>query len=111
MTKALPMKLPQDFAWVEAQPDDDWMGARLELDGHPVLEVQPCRSGWLVRVVLCDPLNPQPNVAVRSVAAGMRWSARWARNRVSRLRALVAETHWPPPALQPDPRFAEPLDA
>ncbi len=91
MTKALPMKLPADFIWVESQPEDDWSGARLELDGCPILQVQPCRSGWLVTVLLPDPLNPQANVAVRSVAAGMRWSARWARSRVGRLRSLVAD--------------------
>jgi hypothetical protein len=83
------MKLPEDFAWVQSQPTDGWVGARLELHGCPVIQVQPCRSGWLVRILLADPDNPQANVAVRSVAAGMRWSARWARDRVGRLRVLV----------------------
>lgn len=104
MTRALPMKLPDDFVWVQSQATDDWVGARLELHGCPVIQVQPCRSGWLVKILLSDPVNPQSNVAVRSVAAGMRWSARWARDRVSRLRVLVAEQGDcdPPPA--PDRR-------
>ena len=76
MTKAVPMKLPDDFQWVEATPDDDWSGARLDLDGHPVLEVAACRGGWLVVVLMDDPRQPQANVAVRSIPAGMRWSAR-----------------------------------
>jgi len=85
------MKLPDDFVWVQSQATDDWVGARLELHGCPVIQVQPCRSGWLVKILLSDPVNPQSNVAVRSVAAGMRWSARWARDRVGRLRVLVDE--------------------
>lgn len=95
MTRALPMKLPDDFSWVLAQSTDDWVGARLELHGCAVIQVSPCRSGWLVQILLTDPLNPQANVAVRSVAAGMRWSARWARERVSRLRVLVEEQPCP----------------
>lgn len=91
MTRALPMKLPEDFNWVLAQSNDDWVGARLELHGCAVIQVSPCRSGWLVQILLADPLNPQANVAVRSVAAGMRWAARWARDRVGRLRVLVDE--------------------
>lgn len=91
------MKLPDDFIWVEALPGEAWIGARLQLDGHDIVEVQPCRSGWLVKVLLDDPDNPQANVAVRSVAAGMRWSARWARSRVSRLRMLITETTNTPP--------------
>lgn len=90
MTKAVPMKLPSDFTWVEATSDDAWSGARLLLDGCSVLEIHPLRDGWLVSVQLHDPLNPQANVAVRSVAAGMRWSARWARSRIARLRVLAA---------------------
>jgi|GEM_PF-2429721 len=90
MTKAVPMKLPSDFTWVEATSDDAWTGARLLLDGCNVLEIHPLRDGWLVSVRLHDPLNPQANVAVRSVAAGMRWSARWARSRIARLRVLAA---------------------
>lgn len=89
MTKAVPMKLPSDFTWVEATSDDTWTGARLLVDGCCVLEIHPLRDGWLVSVQLHDPLNPQANVAVRSVAAGMRWSARWARSRISRLRVLA----------------------
>lgn len=91
MTKALPMKLPDDFNWIEAPPEAEWEGARLELDGQAILAVQPCRGGWLVTVLMHDPFNPQPNVAVRSVAAGMRWSARWAKGRIHRLRSLAAE--------------------
>jgi hypothetical protein len=90
MTKAVPMKLPDDFQWVEAAPDDDWSGARLDLGGHPVLEVSACRGGWLVVVLMDDPRQPQANVAVRSVPAGMRWSARWALGRTDRLRVLAA---------------------
>lgn len=126
MTKAVPMKLPDDFQWVEATPDDDWSGARLDLDGHPVLEVSACRGGWLVVVLLDDPRQPQANVAVRSVPAGMRWSARWALARTDRLRALAARRNAPGPAagqarpsLLPSPmprplpyaREEEPLDA
>lgn len=96
MTKAVPMKLPDDFQWVEASPDDDWSGARLDLDGHPVLEVSACRGGWLVVVLMEDPRQPQPNVAVRSVPAGMRWSARWALGRTDRLRALAARRNAQP---------------
>lgn len=105
MTKALPMTLPADFTWIEAREEDDWAGARLELDGCAVVEVRPCRSGWLVTPVLPDPANPQPNVAVRSVAAGMRWSARWARERIPRLRVLVAQHRGSatPPASAPTP--------
>lgn len=102
MTRALPMKLPEDFAWVQSTPEDDWHGARLELDGQAIVEIQPCRSGWLVTVLLPDPDNPQANVAVRSVAAGMRWSARWARSRIGRLRSLVAASH--PDAVSTLPR-------
>ena len=83
------MRLPADFSW-EAQPDGA-PGARLELDGHAVLQIRACRSGWLITVLMHDPLHPQPDVAVRSVAAGMRWSARWAHGRISRLRMLAAE--------------------
>ncbi|WP_141452795.1 hypothetical protein [Pseudoxanthomonas sp. z9] len=90
MTKAVPMKLPADFTWVEATADDTWAGARLMIEGCRVLEIHPCRDGWLVSVRLHDPLNPQANVAVRSVAAGMRWAARWARSRIARLRVLAA---------------------
>ncbi len=90
MTKAVPMKLPSDFTWMEATSDDAWSGARLLLDGCNVLEIHPLRDGWLVSVQLHDPINPQANVAVRSVAAGMRWSARWARSRIARLRVLAA---------------------
>lgn len=118
MTKAVPMKLPDDFRWVEAAPGDDWSGARLELDGHPVLEVSACRGGWLVVVLLDDPQNPQPNVAVRSVPAGMRWSARWAQSRTERLRVLaarraVARPHAAahPPAATREVRAKEALDA
>lgn len=126
MTKAVPMKLPDDFQWVEATPDDDWSGARLDLDGHPVLEVSACRGGWLVVVLLDDPRQPQANVAVRSVPAGMRWSARWALARTDRLRALAARRNAPGPAAgqaRPSPlpspmprplpyaREEEPLDA
>lgn len=93
MTKAVPMKLPDDFQWIEAAPDDDWSGARLDLDGHPVLEVSACRGGWLVVVLMDDPRQPQANVAVRSVPAGMRWSARWALSRTDRLRVLAARRH------------------
>jgi len=107
MTRALPMKLPDDFHWVLAQPTDDWVGARLELHGCALIQVQPCRSGWLVNILLPDPDNPQANVAVRSVAAGMRWSARWARDRVGRLRVLVAEQ--PALVLPPDLQGGRPL--
>lgn len=98
MTKAVPMKLPDDFQWIEATPDDDWSGARLDLDGHPVLEVSACRGGWLVVVLLDDPRQPQANVAVRSVPAGMRWSARWALARTDRLRVLAARMSAPRPS-------------
>lgn len=101
------MKLPDDFSWVQALPEDDWSGARLELDGHPVIDVLPCRSGWMVTVRLDDPDNPQANVAVRSVSAGMRWAARWARSRVGRLRVLCAEDALPSVAS----REQETLDA
>lgn len=97
MTKAVPMKLPDDFQWIEATPDDDWSGARLDLDGHPILEVSACRGGWLVVVLLDDPRQPQANVAVRSVPAGMRWSARWALARTDRLRVLAARMNAPRP--------------
>ncbi|MBD9478916.1 hypothetical protein [Pseudoxanthomonas sp. PXM02] len=119
------MKLPDDFQWVEAAPDDDWSGARLDLDGHPVLEVSACRGGWLVVVLMDDPRQPQANVAVRSVPAGMRWSARWALARTDRLRVLAARRNAPrhlgearpSPALslvsrpRPYAREEEPLDA
>ncbi len=98
MTKAVPMKLPDDFQWIEATPDDDWSGARLDLDGHPILEVSACRGGWLVVVLLDDPRQPQANVAVRSVPAGMRWSARWALARTDRLRVLAARMNAPRPS-------------
>ena len=98
MTKAVPMKLPDDFQWIEATPDDDWSGARLDLDGHPILEVSACRGGWLVVVLLDDPRQPQANVAVRSVPAGMRWSARWALARTDRLRVLAARMNAPCPS-------------
>jgi len=98
MTKAVPMKLPDDFQWIEAMPDDDWSGARLDLDGHPVLEVSACRGGWLVVVLMDDPRQPQANVAVRSVPAGMRWSARWALARTDRLRVLAARMKAPRPS-------------
>lgn len=127
MTKAVPMKLPDDFQWIEASPDDDWSGARLDLDGHPVLEVSACRGGWLVVVLMEDPRQPQANVAVRSVSAGMRWSARWALGRTDRLRVLAARRNAPTPhhahAARPSPalslasrprsyaREEEPLDA
>lgn len=108
MTKAVPMKLPDDFQWIEATPDDDWSGARLDLDGHPVLEVSACRGGWLVVVLLDDPRQPQPNVAVRSVPAGMRWSARWALSRTDRLRVLAArmKASHPSAATRPSPALS-----
>lgn len=107
MTKAVPMKLPDDFQWVEATPDDDWSGARLDLDGHPILEVSACRGGWLVVVLLDDPRQPQANVAVRSVPAGMRWSARWALSRADRLRVLAARRN----AQRPVARQTQPSPA
>ncbi|WP_447940704.1 hypothetical protein [Pseudoxanthomonas mexicana] len=103
MTKAVPMKLPDDFQWVEATPDDDWSGARLDLDGHPVLEVAACRGGWLVVVLMDDPRQPQANVAVRSVPAGMRWSARWALARADRLRVLASRRNALRPVGQAQP--------
>jgi len=108
MTKAVPMKLPDDFQWIEAMPDDDWSGARLDLDGHPVLEVSACRGGWLVVVLMDDPRQPQANVAVRSVPAGMRWSARWALARTDRLRVLAARMKAPRPsgAARPSPTLS-----
>ncbi|CAN4277909.1 hypothetical protein LJR125_000770 [Pseudoxanthomonas sp. LjRoot125] len=125
MTKAVPMKLPDDFQWVEATPDDDWSGARLDLDGHPVLEVAACRGGWLVVVLMDDPRQPQANVAVRSIPAGMRWSSRWALARTDRLRVLASRRNalrpvgeaQPSPGLtlvpraQPYAREEETLDA
>lgn len=98
------MKLPEDFAWVQSTPEDDWSGARLVLDGLAIVQIQPCRSGWLVTVLLPDPDNPQANVAVRSVAAGMRWSARWARSRIGRLRSLVAANNRAAVAALPRPK-------
>ncbi|WP_093301716.1 hypothetical protein [Pseudoxanthomonas sp. CF385] len=119
------MKLPDDFQWVEATPDDDWSGARLDLAGHPVLEVAACRGGWLVVVLMDDPRQPQANVAVRSIPAGMRWSARWALARTDRLRVLASRRNAlraaggevaPPglvraPRAQPYAREEETLDA
>lgn len=109
MTKAVPMKLPDDFQWIEAAPDDDWSGARLDLDGHPVLEVSACRGGWLVVVLMDDPRQPQANVAVRSVPAGMRWSARWALARTDRLRVLAARRNAAHHAIASDARTSPAL--
>lgn len=111
MTKAIPVQLPDDFSWVEPNDGDDWCGARLELAGRPILQISACRAGWLVTVLLDDPLNPQANVAVRSIPAGMRWSARWARARADRLRVLArrAEARNQPPATRPE-RITETAD-
>lgn len=85
MTTANPVKLPECFHW--AEESDAW---RLYLDDVPVLEIRPQREGWIVHVHLCDAASPQPDVAVRSIAAGMRWGARWAKLRAPQLSAMAA---------------------
>lgn len=90
MTKPLPIKLPPGFAWIESTEGDS--GARsmaLKLFDRSVLRIIPKRSGWLVVIDLKDPQLPQADVAVHSIAAGMRWAARWVQGRVKRLHAMT----------------------
>ena len=90
MTKPLPIKLPPGFDWIETIDDDG--GARsvaLNLFDRSVLRIVPRRAGWLVVVDLKDPQLPQADVAVHSIAAGMRWAARWVQGRVKRLHAIT----------------------
>ena len=85
MSTALPSKLPDCFHWTE---EDGCR--RLFLDNVEVLEVRQQRHGWIVEVHLLDVAQLPQVVAVRSPAAGMRWGARWTKQRASQLTALVA---------------------
>lgn len=86
MTTANPIKLPGCFHWTE-EAGNRWC---LYLDEVPVLEIRQQREGWIVHVYLCDESSPQPDVAVRSIAAGMRWGARWTKQRAPQLAVLAA---------------------
>ncbi len=93
MTKPLPIKLPPGFEWLETTEEES--GARsvaLKLLDRSVLRIVPRRSGWLVIIDLKDPQLPQADVAVHSIAAGMRWAARWVQGRVKRLYAMADTT-------------------
>ncbi len=90
MTRAVPCKLPACFRWTE-EPDR----RRLFIEDVQVLEVCPQRRGWIVRVHLQDEAEQQPDVAVPSIDAGMRWGARWSRLRASRLASRAAQGHPP----------------
>jgi hypothetical protein len=81
-----PATLPQRFAWVVTPTR-----ARLMLDDVRVLEVRQQRTGWVVEVFLVDPSGQKPSMAVRSLAAGQRWGAQWAKRRADYLMALVPE--------------------
>lgn len=90
MTTPLPIKLPPGFDWIETIDDDG--GARsvaLNLFDRSILRIVPRRAGWLVVIDLKDPQLPQADVAVHSIAAGMRWAARWVQGRVNRLHAMT----------------------
>lgn len=116
MTKPLPIKLPPGFDWIETIEDGG--GARsvaLNLFDRSVLRIVPRRAGWLVVIDLKDPQLPQADVAVHSIAAGMRWAARWVQGRVKRLHAMTATSAKAPPpcnstwaALSADGRAREP---
>lgn len=85
MTYATPCRLPECFQWQE-----DAERRRLFLDGVEVLEVRRRLRGWVVHVHLTDASSPHPEIAVRSIDAGMRWGARWSKLHAARLAALVA---------------------
>jgi hypothetical protein len=88
-----PATLPERFAWAVTPTR-----ARLMLDDVRVLEVRQQRTGWVVEVFLVDQAGQKPSMAVRSLAAGQRWGAQWARQRADYLMALVpARTHAPVP--------------
>lgn len=89
MAKPVPVKLPPGFDWVEADNHSGATTVSLLLYGESVLRIVSRREGWLVVVDAVDPALPQADVAVHSVAAGMRWSARWANGRAKRLYAMV----------------------
>ena len=89
MAKPVPVKLPPGFDWVEAPDGAGITAVSLLLHGESVLRIVSRRAGWLVVVDAVDPALPQADVAVHSVAAGMRWSARWANGRVKRLYAIL----------------------
>lgn len=92
MAKPVPVKLPPGFDWVEAPDGAGLPTVSLLLHGESVLRIVSRRAGWLVVVDAVDPTLPQADVAVHSVAAGMRWSARWANGRAKRLYAMVDGT-------------------
>ena len=85
MSTALPSKLPDCFRWTEEEER-----RRLFLDNVEVLEVRRQRHGWVVEVHLLEAAQLPQVVAVRSPAAGMRWGARWTKQRASQLVTLVA---------------------
>jgi len=89
MAKPVPVKLPPGFNWVEGPEGAGDAAVSLLLHGESVLRIVSRRAGWLVVVDAVDPALPQADVAVHSVAAGMRWSARWANGRAKRLYAMV----------------------
>ncbi len=88
MTRPVPVKLPPGFVWQEADGSEGPRFVAMQLDGKPILRIVPKRAGWLVVIDLNDPSLPQADVAVHSIAAGMRWSARWANGRAKRLYAM-----------------------
>ncbi len=85
MSAALPSKLPDCFRWTEEEGR-----RRLFLENVEVLEVRRQRHGWIVEIHLLEAAQPPQVIAVRSLAAGMRWGARWTKQRASQLVALVA---------------------
>jgi len=82
------MKLPPGFSW-EGDEENATGPMSLLLEDRQILHIRPQRSGWVVEITMVDPERPQPEVAVRSVAAGMRWSARWVNGRRERLQKLL----------------------
>ena len=85
MTKAASPRLPERFIWIEEMDR-----RRLFLENVEVLEVRPQLRGWVVQVHLDDPHQRHPIVVVRSSVEGMRWGARWSRQRAPQLAAMVA---------------------
>jgi len=88
MTYATPCKLPERFRWQE-----DAGRRRLFLDNVEVLEVRQQLRGWIVHIHLADAQRPHPEIAVRSIDAGMRWGARWTKLHAPQLAALAARRH------------------